>query len=89
MKMNFGTVLKRARMIAGLSQEELAEKLCMGRTAISRIENDRLEPRISDVIRWGQATQATELIAAMLCGIDVTTILQNISMLIGGFILWI
>lgn len=86
---SFGSVLKRARMIAGISQEELAEKLCISRTSISRMENDKLEPRISDVIRWGQATQATELIAAMLCGIDVATLLQNISMLIGGFITWI
>lgn len=86
--MDFGTVLKKARLIAGLTQENLAEKLRISRETVSRIENERLEPRITDVIRWGQATQAPELIAAMLCGIDVSTILQNITQLMGGFIAW-
>lgn len=88
MEMKFGAVFKRARMIKGLSQEELAEELCVSRTSISRIENDRLEPRLSDAVRWLQTTQTPELIAAILCGVDVATILQNISMLVGGFIKW-
>lgn len=85
----FGLVLRRVRVSAGLSQEELAEKIYLSRSAVSRLENDRLKLTVEDAVRWGQATHATEVIAALLCGIDVATILQNITTLIGGFILWV
>lgn len=87
--MNLGAVLKRTRITAGLSQEEIALKMFLPRSTISKLENNKTALKAEDLIRWCTITQAQEVMAALLCGIDVTTIMQNISMLIGGFILWI
>ena len=39
--MTFGEKLKTARLNAGLSQEQLAQKLCVSRQAVTKWENDR------------------------------------------------
>ncbi len=87
--MQFGSMLRKTRLRSGLSQEELAEKIFISRSAVSRLENDKLELKLADAIRWFQATQAPEALAALLCGIDITTVVQSLSTLIGGFIIWI
>lgn len=62
-------LLKNCRKDAGLSQEELAEKLCVERTYISKIENGHY-PSLSYefVKKWGQATNRVELISMDLTG---------------------
>lgn len=88
--MSFGAILRAVRQKAGLSQEEMAEKMYVSRSTISRLENDRLKLTVEDAIRWGQITQAPEAIAAMLCGLDVSQVMQIISSLpIGGMITWL
>lgn len=87
--MQYGSLFKRSRKMSGLSQEALAEKMYMPRSTISKVENDKMELKLSDAIRWFQATQAPELLAALLCGVDVATLAQHISMLMGGFISYI
>ncbi|MGE8079059.1 helix-turn-helix domain-containing protein [Peribacillus loiseleuriae] len=87
--MQFGSMLRKTRLRSGLSQEELAEKIFISRSAVSRLENDKLELKLADAIRWFQATQAPEALAALLCGIDITTVVQSLSTLIGGFMIWI
>lgn len=84
--MKFGAVLKKSRIQSGLSQDELGDKIFLSRSTVSRLENDKLELKMADGIRWLQATQAHEALVAMLLGVDVTTIVQNISTLLGGFI---
>ncbi|MCM3324271.1 helix-turn-helix domain-containing protein [Cytobacillus kochii] len=87
--MKYGSFLKQARKTAGLSQEALAEKLYMPRSTISKVENDRMELRFSDVLRWFQTTNAPEALAASLCGVDIASLMQNLTMLVGGFSRWI
>lgn len=88
--MSFGAILRAVRQKAGLSQEEMAEKMFVSRSTISRLENDRLKLTVEDAIRWGQITQAPEAIAAMLCGLDISQVMQIISSLpIGGMITWL
>lgn len=87
--MQYGFVFKKARKLSGLSQEVLAEKMLMPRSTISKVENDKMELKLSDAVRWFNATQAPEALAAMLCGVDVATIAQHISMLMGGFIFFV
>lgn len=88
--MSFGAILRAVRQKAGLSQEEMAEKMYVSRSTISRLENNRLKLTVEDAIRWGQITQAPEAIAAMLCGLDVSQVMQIISSLpIGGMITWL
>ncbi|WP_313804748.1 helix-turn-helix transcriptional regulator [Cytobacillus sp.] len=87
--MQYGSVFKKARKLSGLSQEVLAEKMFMPRSTISKVENNKMELKLSDAIRWFNATQAPEALAAMLCGVDIATIAQHLSMLVGGLIRWI
>lgn len=91
--MMFGAVLKKVRLRAGLSQEELAEKIFLSRSTVSRLENNKLKLMVEDAIRWGQATQSSEIMAALICGIDISQIMEIISSLpilgaILGGILW-
>ncbi len=84
--MSFGTVLQKVRVEAGLSQEELADKIFVSRSTVSRLENDKLKLTVQDAISWGQATQATEVMAALLCGVDLVALTQMLTTLVGGFI---
>lgn len=84
--MKFGPALKQARVSAGLSQEELAPRLFMPRSTISKLENDKMEIKASDLIRWFNATQVPEAAVAVLCGVDIVAVTQIITSLIGGFI---
>lgn len=87
--MSFGKILRQVRIKAGLSQEELAEEIFLSRSAVSRLENDKLELKLADAIRWFNATRAPEAVAAMLCGVDVNSLIQALSMLAGGLITWL
>ena len=85
----YGSVLRKVRVKSGLSQEDLADKIFLSRSAVSRLENNKLKLTVDDAVRWGQATQAPEVIAALLCGIDIAVVSQlitTITTLIGGFI---
>lgn len=67
--MQYGSLLKRYRQIRGLSQEELAERMHMPRSSISKIENNKMELKISDAIRWGQVTNTPpDTLLAILSG---------------------
>ncbi|MDB5055002.1 MAG: hypothetical protein JWM44_3052 [Bacilli bacterium] len=60
-------LLKRCREEANISQEELAVKLFVDRSYISKVENGRVPTLSYDFVkRWGTATGRSELI-----GIDV------------------
>jgi transcriptional regulator with XRE-family HTH domain len=48
-------MLKRAREEAGLTQEQLAEKLKTKKTAISRIENHAEDIKLSTLERFAEA----------------------------------
>lgn len=47
--MTFGEKLKEARKQAGLSQEQLAEKLCISRSAVAKWETDNGLPDINNL----------------------------------------
>lgn len=87
--MDFGQVLRKARISAGLSQEELAPKMFMPRSTISKLENDKMELKASDLIRWFQVTQVPEAAVALICGVDVVAVGQLLTTLVGGFIKFI
>jgi len=87
-----GEFFKKSRKRSGLSQEEMSEIMYMPRSTISKVENGRMELKVSDAARWCQATQVPELLAAILCGVDVATVTQLLSSLptlVGGFISYI
>lgn len=86
--MEFGQLLRKARKKAGLTQQDLAVELNMSRTNISKLEHDKLELKAADLFEWLRVTQAQELAAFILCGVDLTVIAQNITTLLGGIVLW-
>lgn len=84
-----GEFYKRSRKLSGLSQEAMAEKMFMPRSTISKVENDKMELKVSDAARWCQVTNVPEFLAAILCGVDVNTVVHTLTKLIGGLIKWI
>jgi len=50
-----GILLKQARLEAGYTQEQVAEKLHTKKSAISRIENHAEDIRLSTLVNYAQA----------------------------------
>jgi HTH-type transcriptional regulator/antitoxin HipB len=50
-----GAMLRQARESAGLTQEELANKLKTKKSAISRIENHAEDIRLSTLVKYAKA----------------------------------
>jgi len=94
--MQFGSILRKMRKGAGMSQEDIAEELHIARSSISKLEGNLLELRAADLVRWCNATQAQEVLIAFLLGIDGINTMQQIiemfsttmigSILLGGII---
>ncbi|NOJ73158.1 helix-turn-helix domain-containing protein [Paenibacillus alvei] len=76
--MKFGVIIKALRTRKGWSQEELADKVHMSRSAISKLENDQQILDVPTLMRMIQATNAPEVAVSILYGMDGITILQNI-----------
>lgn len=82
--MKYGAILRACRERSGLSQEELAFRLSMNQSDVSKFENGAKEPTISTVQSWLANTQATEVLVAFLCGVDGLGLMQSIMQFIGG-----
>lgn len=50
-----GVILKQARLNAGMSQVEVAEKLKTHKSAISRIENHAEDVKLSTLVNYAEA----------------------------------
>ncbi|WP_106494932.1 helix-turn-helix domain-containing protein [Lentibacillus sp. Marseille-P4043] len=89
--MEFGPVLRRMRRVADISQEEMAEKLHISRSNISRLENDKLDLKAADLIKWCNITNNPDVMMAFIYGTDVVTSLisTGASQLITGAILFL
>jgi len=69
-------ILRKMRRRAGFSQEALAVEMNYARTTISKMENNKLELKARDLLQWSKITQSQEMLAALICGVDPTTIQQ-------------
>jgi len=87
--MQFGGVFRALRQRKGWSQEEMADKLYVSQSDISKFENDKMLPDIPTFLRIAQVTQAQEVIIAFLYGMDGINIIQNMTRLLGGVVTWI
>lgn len=76
--MKFGSVLKKMRKEANLSQEDMADELHIARSSISKLERDQLELREADLINWCQTTNAQEILIAFLLGADGISMMQQV-----------
>ncbi|MEK3822123.1 helix-turn-helix transcriptional regulator [Cytobacillus sp. FSL W8-0315] len=86
--MKFGAILKACRTRAGFSQEELAEKLFINQSDISKYESDRKEPTMSLFQAWMTNTQSPEVAVAFMYGLDGINLIQQLMPIIGGWIVW-
>lgn len=73
----YGTLLKAFRKSAHISQEELAFQLHLNQSDVSKIENNTKEPVLSTVMQWVQLTGTQEAMAAVICGVDIATVLAD------------
>lgn len=51
-----GDRMRKARVMAGLEQADMAEQLGVSRPTISGWERDRTEPRATQLLAWAEAT---------------------------------
>lgn len=87
--MRVGAILKACRTRAGLSQAELADKIHINQSDVSKYESDLIEPHISTLQAWTSNTQTTEVMVAFIMGMDGLGIMQQILELSGGAISFI
>ncbi|MRG86974.1 helix-turn-helix domain-containing protein [Salinibacillus xinjiangensis] len=80
--MKVGALLKACRDRAGFNQEELAHRLHINQSDISKYENDVKEPPLSIFQQWCVNTQTQEVMVAFTCGMDGLSILQDLPNLI-------
>lgn len=86
--MKFGAILKACRTRAGFSQEELAAKLYINQSDVSKYESDNKEPTITIFQAWIMNTQTPEIMVAFMYGMDGLNLIQQLMPLLGGMILW-
>lgn len=76
--------MQACRQRAGFTQEEMAARLNRSQSCISKYEKDQKIPDAPTLLQWVDVTGAKEVAVAFFCGIDGTTIMQNIMTLFGG-----
>lgn len=82
--MGIGSLLRACRERAGLTQMQLAQKLHIEQSCISRIEKGKQSVDAYILQKWVTITQTQEVAVAFLFGIDGASIIQKILPLIGG-----
>ncbi|GIN86784.1 hypothetical protein J6TS2_31700 [Heyndrickxia sporothermodurans] len=51
-----------------MSQEEIAEKLHISRSNISKLENNKITLDVQTLVQWIEVTNAKEVMIAAFCG---------------------
>lgn len=82
--MKFGAIMQACRERAGLTQEQMAEKMHRTQACISKYENDHKIPDMPTMMKWVDATGAREVLVAFIYGMDGLSIMQNMMTLVGG-----
>lgn len=82
--MNFGILMKTIRTKKKWSQEELAEKIHMSRSAISKIENGEQSFGLETLAKLIQIIGEPGFGVSIICGVEGFSIIQNIIGFMGG-----
>nr|WP_239094199.1 helix-turn-helix transcriptional regulator [Bacillus sp. B15-48] len=75
--------MKACRIRAGISQEDLAARLYINQSDVSKYETDRKEPTMSLFQAWMSNTQTPEIAVAFLYGMDGISIITQLLPLLG------
>lgn len=76
MTIQFGKDLRKMRKRAGMSQEEIAHELHMSISNVSRLETNKYDLKVADLLRWANATNAMDMLLALVIGIDIALVQQ-------------
>jgi transcriptional regulator with XRE-family HTH domain len=82
--LKYGAALKACRDRIGMSQEQLADKLKLSRSTVSKLENDQQELSVRTLSEWVEVTNAKEVLVAFICGMDGLSFLNQIMPFLGG-----
>lgn len=75
---NFGQRLRLARESVGFTQEKLAEKLGVSRTAVARWESNDIEPKLQNLIGIAELLHvSTDLLLGIRCAENIS--ISNLS----------
>ena len=66
----YGGLLKAARERAGISQEEMAHRMNMTQSNVSKFENNYKDPPLTMFKEWMQNTSCQDVAIAFLLGVD-------------------
>lgn len=61
-----GDLLRKCRLRAGLTQDQLAEKLHRSRSSISKIENDKVRVDVPTFLNWMEHTRSLDLLVSAI-----------------------
>lgn len=78
MQATYGTLLRIFRQRAKLTQEQLAEKLHISRTTVTKYERDRQPIDLHTFIEWVRVTESQKAAAMLVSGVDIPTIIYQI-----------
>ena len=81
--MKYGVIVKALRVRKGWSQEELAEKLHMSRSAISKLENDQQTLDVPTLVRLVQVTGEPAVAVSIMFGMEGIQIMQQVMQILG------
>ncbi|GED71220.1 hypothetical protein BRE01_49220 [Brevibacillus reuszeri] len=76
--MEFGAILKACRVRSKMTQDQLAEKLHIARSCVSKLESGKKLLDVPTLVKWAEATSSREVVVACLYGMDGLSILQNV-----------
>ncbi|WP_158318894.1 helix-turn-helix domain-containing protein [Robertmurraya kyonggiensis] len=74
--MHFGSLLKKTRIEANLTQEEIAEQLFCSRSVVSKLESDSLSLSTTRAIGWFDKANRRDIIFAFANGINPEDIVK-------------
>jgi transcriptional regulator with XRE-family HTH domain len=79
--LTFGAILRTCRERAGLTQQEMADKLHRSRSCISKLESDKKSLDVGTLIRWADTTSSREVVCSLIYGIDPSVIVDQIDVI--------
>lgn len=81
--MKYGVIVKALRVRKNWTQDQLARKLHMSRSAISKIENDEQTLDVPTLVNLVQITGEPAVAVSIILGMDGITIMQSLLQMIG------
>ena len=87
--MHYGHLFRAIRKHRKITQSEMGEMLGLDRTVISRLERSEVGLFFDRAMQWFEITQSQKILELLSKGVEVAVIIDSLSTLLGGLILWV